>query len=95
MKATIRGIECEGTPEELAAFERVQGVVPWRPPSIDLCGSSYPYRLSPVPCDHDFPVVWHGIVPPICGKCGAQAGGQVATFGQFTVRYSNVTGGEA
>jgi hypothetical protein len=30
LKATIRGIECEGTPEELAAFERAQDLCPVR-----------------------------------------------------------------
>lgn len=30
LKATVRGIECEGTPEELAAFERAQNLLPVR-----------------------------------------------------------------
>ena len=103
MKANIRGIECEGTPEELAAFERehlaqlqpvAESRIPWRPPVIGPWVAPYPYRapyrlgrveesilknLNMV-CDHDFPAVWHGIIPPTCSKCEMQAGGTV-TYG--------------
>ena len=26
-----------------------------------------------VECEHDYPLVWHGTVPPRCGKCGKEA----------------------
>lgn len=25
-------------------------------------------------CDHDYPTVWHGTVPPCCSRCGIAIG---------------------
>jgi hypothetical protein len=75
MKAVIEGISCEGTPEEIAEIVR-------------LLKDPQTFQVPQVPfipqftyiCSHDFPQIWHGVIPPVCSKCGLQAQSSSLTF---------------
>ena len=67
MKVTLNGMTFEGTPEEIDAVVQKYRMQ-WAQPDS---GAQRVGRSS-VDCNHDFPVIWHGVIPPVCSKCGLQ-----------------------
>jgi hypothetical protein len=81
MKARIDGIDYEGTPEEIAEIVRLL-TNPQNTFQVPVPQVQVPFISGFVTslCAHDFPVVWHGVVPPVCSKCGFQPQASTYTY---------------
>lgn len=57
MKATINGIEVEGTPQEIMEFKRISETV--------IPHQVAPYRVDPYRNPYESGTPWFGIFPPV------------------------------